>query len=63
MPNKDPYAPLVIIAGILAVLGIVLVLISMFGPQSASWTLPAALGCVAAGLILNLIYRIKTPKR
>lgn len=62
MANRDPYAALVIGGGVLAIIGLVFVLLSMFVPESTSWTLPAALVSVGAGLIMNIVYRSKTPK-
>lgn len=49
------------VGGGLAAVGLVFILISVFGKESADWTLRAGLACVALGSLLNALrlYRNK----
>ena len=54
--NKKTNALFVIVILVLAVAGVCLLGISM-RDDAPSWTLTAALACVAAGTVLNLVWR------
>ena len=46
---------MMIIGMLLSAAGIILVCLFFFGPQKSSWMLAAALGCMVAANVLNVI--------